>query len=141
MIQMNETWDYKLAGMFRDRDNPTNTPIGACLGKVLSTNPARIQIQDSNFIIDGEQLYVSYHLMERYSKYSELVGSMSGNINIDCHPCDGSYSGNIISNGVVKLEEVWKVGDLVLVVPSSNEQQFFVVDVVRKLFGNNGQMA
>lgn len=137
----NNTWDYKLAAMFRDRDNPTNTPIGACLGKIISTSPIQVQLQDSNFIIGGEQVYVSYHLLERASYYKELVGSMSGNISIDCHPCNGSYNGNITSSGHIILEEVWQVGDLVLVIPSASEQQFFILDVVRKIKGNNEQMA
>lgn len=135
---MADTWEFGLAKMFKDRDNPTNTPIGPCLGKVLSINPVKIQIQDGNFIIQGPQVYVAYHLLERETNYDSLVGSMNGSINIDCHPCSGSYNGNITSTGHIHLNEVWKVGDLVVVLPSASEQQFFILDIVRPIAGCNG---
>lgn len=130
----NNGWDYQLAEQFKSRDNP-KTKMGAMLGKVVSTNPPVITIQDGKYTIKGEQLYVSYHLLERASKYSSM--SQSGNISINCHPCKGSYTASC--SGSITLEEVWKVGDLVLVIPSETEQQFFVVDVVRQIKGCNNQ--
>lgn len=133
-MQNNNGWDYALAEQFKSRDNP-KTKMGAMLGKVVSTNPPVITIQDGKYTIKGEQLYVAYHLLERASKYSNM--SQSGNISINCHPCKGSYTASCSGN--ITLEEVWKVGDLVLVIPSETEQQFFVVDVVRKIKGCNNQ--
>lgn len=127
-------WDYELASQFKMRDNPT-TKMGAMLGKVISTSPPAISIQNGQYTIKGEQLYVAYHLLERKSTYTNM--SQSGNISINCHPCQGSYTANCTGN--IQLEEVWKVGDLVLVIPSQSEQQFFVVDVVRKIKDCNGQ--
>lgn len=132
------SWEYDLAKEFTSRNNPTNR-LGACLGKVESVSPAIISIQDGNYMIQGDQLYVSYHILERETTYSELVGNMNGSINIDCHPCGGSYQGSINSSGNIHLDAVWKVGDLVLVVPSESGQQFFVVDVVRPISGCNSQ--
>lgn len=132
------SWEYDLAKEFTSRNNPTNR-LGPCLGKVESVSPAIISIQDGNYMIQGDQLYVSYHLLERETTYSELVGNMNGSINIDCHPCGGSYQGSINSSGNIHLDAVWKVGDLVLVVPSESGQQFFVVDVVRPISGCNSQ--
>lgn len=131
-------WDYEIGSLFRERDNP-KTKIGPCLGKVVSLSPAVISIQNGKYMIQGDQLYVSYHLLERQTTYRELVGNMNGSINIDCHPCGGSYQGSITSSGHIHLDEVWKVGDLVLVVPSESGQQFFVVDVVRPINGCNNQ--
>lgn len=128
------SWDYELAGMFRIRDNPNNK-IGNCLGKVLSVNPMKISIQNGKYIIKGEQLYVAYHLLERKSAYSQM--SQSGNISINCHPCNGSYTANC--TGTITLDEVIKVGDLVLLVPTQSEQQWVAVDVVRQLKGCNSQ--
>lgn len=127
-------WDYQLAEQFKKRDNPT-TKMGAMLGKVISTSPPVVTIQDGKYTIKGEQLYIAYHLLERTSKYSNM--SQSGNIKIDCHPCQGSYTASCSGN--ITLEEVWKAGDLVLVIPSESEQQFFVVDVVRQIKGCNSQ--
>lgn len=129
-------WEYDLAAEFKARDNDT-TRIGPCLGKVVSISPAIISIQNGKYMIQGDQLYIAYHLLERQTTYSELVGNMNGSISIDCHPCGGSYQGSITSSGNIHLDEVWDVGDLVLVIPSQSEQQFFVVDVVRPINGCN----
>lgn len=138
---MADSWEYGFADMFKQRDNPTNTPLGACLGTVTSLNPPQITLQDNNFIIDGEQLYVCNQILERETTYKEHTGQYneSGNATINCHPCGGSFtsSGTITSTGRIHLDEVWKVGDLVLVIPSQSEQQFFVIDVIRKVDGCN----
>ena len=127
-------WDYNLADMFKQRDNP-KTKMGAMLGKVVSTSPPVVTIQDGKYTIKGEQLYVAYHLLERKSAYTNM--NQSGNISINCHPCKGSYTAYCTGN--IQLEEVWKAGDLVLVIPSETEQQFFVVDVVRQIKNCNNQ--
>lgn len=126
-------WDYDLAGMLRERDNPT-TKIGACLGKVISTSPMTVSIQDGKYILKGEMLYVAYHLLQRASKYSQM--SQSGTISVSCPHGGGSYTSS--STGSITLDAVIKAGDLVMVVPDESEQHFFIVDVVRKLAGCNG---
>ena len=127
-------WDYELAGQFKQRDNPT-TKMGAMLGKVVSTNPAVVTIQNGKYTIKGDQLYVAYHLLERKSAYTNM--SQSGSISVSCPHGGGSYTSTCTGN--IQLEECWKPGDLVLVIPSESEQQFFVVDVVRQLKGCNVQ--
>lgn len=127
-------WDYELGSLFRERDNP-KTKMGAMLGKVVSTSPPVVTIQNGRYTINGEQLYVAYHLLERKSAYSSM--KQSGSITVSCPHGGGSYTST--SSGDIQLEEVWKAGDLVLVIPSESEQQFFVVDVVRQLKGCNSQ--
>lgn len=128
------SWDYDLAEQFRSRDNP-KTKMGAMLGKVVSTSPPVVTIQNGRYTIKGEQLYIAYHLLERKSAYSSM--NQSGSITVSCPHGGGSYTSS--STGDIVLDEVWKAGDLVLVIPSESEQQFFVVDVVRQLKGCNGQ--
>nr|DAH45163.1 MAG TPA: Protein of unknown function (DUF2577) [Caudoviricetes sp.] len=127
-------WDYELGSLFRERDNP-KTKMGAMLGKVVSTSPPVVTIQNGKYTIKGEQLYVAYHLLERKSAYSSM--NQSGSITVSCPHGGGSYTST--SSGDIQLEEVWKAGDLVLVIPSESEQQFFIVDVVRQLKGCNSQ--
>lgn len=131
---MSNGWDYELASQFKMRDNPT-TKMGAMLGKVISTSPPAISIQNGQYTIKEEQLYVAYHLLERKSTYSSM--KQSGSITVSCPHGGGSYTST--STGDIVLDEVWKVGDLVLVIPSESEQQFFVVDVVRQIKGCNEQ--
>jgi len=128
------SWDYDLAEQFKSRDNP-KTKMGAMLGIVVSTSPPVVTIQNGRYTIKGEQLYVAYHLLERKSTYSNM--HQKGSISVSCPHGGGSYTST--STGDIQLEEVWKAGDLVLVIPSETEQQFFVVDVVRKLKGCNNQ--
>lgn len=128
------SWDYDLAAQFKSRDNP-KTKMGAMLGKVVSTNPAVVTIQDGKYTIKCEQLYIAYHLLERKSTYSSM--HQSGSISVSCPHGGGSYTST--STGDIVLDEVWKAGDLVLVIPSESEQQFFVVDVLRQLKGCNSQ--
>lgn len=128
------SWEYDLAEQFKSRDNP-KTKMGAMLGKVVSTSPPVVTIQNGRYTIKGEQLYIAYHLLERKSTYSSM--NQSGSISVSCPHGGGSYTSS--STGDIVLDEVWKTGDLVLVIPSESEQQFFVVDVVRQLKGCNGQ--
>lgn len=128
------SWEYDLAEQFKSRDNP-KTKMGAMLGKVVSTSPPVVTIQNGRYTIKGEQLYVAYHLLERQSAYTNM--HQKGSISVSCPHGGGSYTST--STGDIQLEEVWKAGDLVLVIPSETEQQFFVVDVVRKLKGCNNQ--
>lgn len=126
-------WEYDLAGMLRERDNPT-TKIGACLGKVISTSPMTVSIQNGQYILKGDMIYVAYHLLQRASTYSQM--SQSGTISVSCPHGGGSYTSS--STGSITLDAVIKVGDLVMVVPDESEQHFFIVDVVRELAGCNG---
>lgn len=128
------SWEYNLAEQFKSRDNP-KTKMGAMLGKVVSTSPPVVTIQNGRYTIKGEQLYIAYHLLERKSTYSSM--NQSGSISVSCPHSGGAYTSS--STGDIVLDEVWKEGDLVLVIPSESEQQFFVVDVVRQLKGCNGQ--
>ena len=82
-------WEYDLAGMLRERDNPT-TKIGVCLGKVISTSPMTVSIQNGQYILKGDMLYVAYHLLQRASTYSQM--SQSGTISVSCPHGGGSYT-------------------------------------------------
>lgn len=127
-------WEYDLAQQFKSRDNP-KTKMGPMIGKVISTSPPVVTIQDGKYTIKGEQLYIAYHLLERKSTYSSMT--QSGSITVSCPHGGGSYTST--NTGDIVLDEVWKAGDLVLVIPTESEQQFIVVDVIRQLKGCNGQ--
>ena len=64
------SWDYELANQFKSRDNP-KTKMGPMIGKVVSTSPPVVTIQDGKYTIQGEQLYIAYHLLERKSTYRD----------------------------------------------------------------------
>lgn len=128
-----ETWEYELAGAFKKRDNPKL--LGACIGKVESLNPVTISIQSGRFVLRAEQLYICNQILERETTFRDYIAehSQSGKISVSCREGGGSYSanGDITANGRVHLNEVWKVGDYVMVVPDVSQQHFFIVDILR----------
>ncbi len=128
-----ENWEYKLAGEFRSRDNPK--PIGACIGKVESLEPVIISIQSGKFMLQAWQIYICNQILERETTFRDYVANQSqaGKISVSCEHGGGSYTadGDIEAAGRVHLNEVWKVGDYVMVVPDESGQHFFIVDILR----------
>ena len=135
---MAENWEYKLAGEFKARNNPK--PLGACIGKVESLEPVIISIQSGKFMLRAEQIYICNQILERETTFRDYIADQeqSGSFTCDDHLKSGySASGDIECNGRVHLDEVWKVGDLVMVVPDESGQHYFVVDVLRQPEGHN----
>lgn len=52
------SWEYELAGQFKSRDNP-KTKMGPMLGKIVSTSPAVVTIQDGKYTISGVKCLAS----------------------------------------------------------------------------------
>lgn len=127
-----QNWEITLAELFKSRDNPK--PLGAILGKIVSLEPLKISIQDGKFFLDSSNCYICNQLLERLSDFDLTAEqSQSGNISVSCEHGGGSYdaSGDISETGRVHLYEVWKTGDLVMVVPDNSGQHFFIVDIVK----------
>lgn len=131
-------WSYELANLLKERENPVK--MGVMLGKVESLNPLIISIKNGKYQIQQNRLYVCNQILERRTNYHDNQFSNNGNISISCHPCTGSYNASGTGTGSIHLEEVWQVGDLVMVVPDESEQNFFIVDIVRKTNGYNEQI-
>lgn len=126
-------WDVGLAKMFKERNN--TSLIGPCVGKVVSPKPLKIEILNGDVILQEEQLYISRSLLDRdYDCDVSGVGSMGEVI---------SYDGTLVSlnltkdshGGKTKLYFELKVNDEVLLIPTENEQVFFIVDIVEKVGG------
>ena len=127
------SWETDLAKQFKVRDNPK--PIGACIGKVESLSPVVISIQSGKFKLQADQIYICNQILERETTFRDYIADQeqSGSISVSCEHGGGSYSasGDIECNGRVHLNEVWKVGDYVMVVPDESGQHFFIVDILR----------
>ena len=130
---MRDSWEYELGAELKKRDNPK--PIGACIGKVESLSPVVVSIQSGNFMLRAEQLYICNQILERETTFKDYIAtqSQSGSISVSCECGGGSYSanGDMTASGRVHLNEVWKVGDYVMVVPDESGQFFFIVDILR----------
>lgn len=131
---MRDSWEYEIAKEIKARDNKIH--IGPCIGKVESLNPVIISIQKGTYMLQADQIYICNQILERETTFKNLVAnqSQSGEISVQCAlGCDGGYTadGDIKADGRVHLDEVWKVGDYVMVVPAEGEQYFFIVDILR----------
>ena len=135
---MSEGWEYSLAGQFKQRDNPNPNKLGACIGKVESLSPVCISIQSGKFMLRADQIYICNQILERETTFNNC--SQVGTTSVGT--CSHGYSHSNVSwsaesTGCVHLNEVWKVGDYVMVVPDETEQHFFIVDILRTPQGNN----
>lgn len=134
---MAEGWEYELAGQFKQRDNPNPTRLGACIGKVESLSPVIISIQSGKFMLQENQIYICNQILERETTFRNF--NANGSLSVSCPISAHSGAGYSESNatGRVHLDEVWRVGDYVMVVPDETEQHFFIVDILRTPNGSN----
>lgn len=125
---MTDGWEYELAKEIKKDRSKSVT--GPCIGTVISTSPFQIQIQNSNFILDKKNAYICNQLLARNSNFkTEAEHTQDGVLN------GGSYTaeGNIKLEGRIELDAAWAAGDKVLVVPTSDGQKFFIVDIIREV--------
>ena len=133
----------ELAKMFKDRE-----PIrymGPVVGTVLSP-PPEIKIQiDKKIILDKNHLVISASILSDYKRKYEL----QGNIKINDSDCgntnvvnDGGYQASdhshtiesisintqYTADGEIKATDTLKEGDKVILIPSQDEQTYFLID-------------
>lgn len=131
---MRDSWEYELAEEFTKRNN--SIPLGPCIGIVEALKPeVIISIQNSEYKLYSDQIYICNQILERETTFRDLYANQtqSGDISVSCKCGGGSYNadGDIVAQGRVHLDEVWKEGDYVMVVPAENGQTFFIVDILR----------
>ncbi|WP_432408564.1 DUF2577 family protein [Wukongibacter sp. M2B1] len=146
---MKDNFDINLAKMFKSREN--KEMIGNIIGKVVSTSPdLKISVLDGSIILDKEQLYCCNHVLKDYTRQYEKTGTIQlydtncGNTNI---VNDGGYEANdhqhIITDinidtsytaqGEITFKDTLKINDEVLLLHTTDEQIWFIVDKITKL--------
>lgn len=109
-----------LALEFKKRD--PKKILGPVIGKVIKPLPdLQITILSGQVVISAESLYIAEKL---YKDSYDLP--VTGDLKIDGFekPVEGDISVEI---------ELLNAGDLVMLIPAGNGQEFFVVDRVRKV--------
>lgn len=119
-------WDVDLAKMFKERENVA--PIGNIVGKVVGGLPnIKIAILDDNVILDKNKLYCCNKLLSH---------TRQGNISLTTttETAQGhSHSVNVNANCTIDMQADLKVGDLVLMMHSIDEEMWFIVDKIIKM--------
>lgn len=143
--------DKELARIFKKLKN--RSLLGAVIGSVLAPPPnLRISIDDK-IIIEKEQIYISSQVLKGYEREYELEGdlelsgkdfllqatpavindtSISGSRPVTAIP-EGQTTkvevkGSVKGKGTIKLTDTLKKGDIVLMIASSDNQKFFLID-------------
>lgn len=102
----------EMAKLLKERNN--NTFDGFVIGTVISSFPdIKIQI-DTNIHLDASHLIFASHLLEGYKRDFKIDGTSNGE----------SYT----AEGNIEFSDSIKVNDLIILVPSSNNQSYVVLD-------------
>lgn len=105
----------ELARLFKERDN--NNPLGPVVGIVVSPPPA-IQVSlGDKILLDSSDLIIASKVLEGY----ERKVSIDGVSTTDPLPIS-KIEGNLI------YKDTLKPGDSVILVPSADEQTYFLID-------------
>jgi hypothetical protein len=99
---MMEQWSIQLAKLFKERNNPS--PIGVVIGKVISGLPNLSVAIGDEILLDADQLIIANRLYHMHY-----------------HDDDEYHTPIPIS---------LSVGDLVILLPTANQQMYAVIDKV-----------
>jgi len=134
--------DRELANLFKNLKNPNY--LGAVVGEVVETFPnLRIAIADK-IIVEKEQIFVSQHLMKDYEREFEIDGKISFDAKTELEKAGvtGQATENPVghqhnikissldfsSKGKLKFTDTILKGDMVLLIATMDNQNFFLID-------------
>ncbi|SET55368.1 Protein of unknown function [Natronincola peptidivorans] len=123
----------KLGKMFKERDNQVY--LGPQLGTVIASPPnIRVKIGDK-IILEKDRLVIAAHVLSGYKR--QFQGQSSGSI-ITKTPSPVTYSSyteleNLSNTGEITYTDTLKIGDEVILMPSTDEQKYFLIDKAVRL--------
>lgn len=123
----------ELAKMLRERDNMPYS--GAMVGIVMSPPPTIKVALGDKIILDREQLVISAHVLQNYSRQAEVT-STSGDLSFHLknNPPSNDYTlTNLSTQTTINYTDTLKTGDEVILIPSRDEQTFFLIDKAVRL--------
>ncbi|QEK13731.1 DUF2577 domain-containing protein (plasmid) [Crassaminicella thermophila] len=128
----------ELAKMLKERDNQPY--LGPQIGEVI-TPPPNIQIAlGDKIILTKEHLVIAAHVLTDYQREINITGDIQtteegGSVTLQVNPApttytvvDGSVNGNVVITGTIKYTDTLKKGDKVILIPSTDEQTYFLID-------------
>lgn len=134
--------DRELANLFKNLKNPSY--LGAVVGEVIETFPNLRVAIDDKIIIEKEQIFVSQHLMKEYEREFEVEGDLSFDAKTELekagvtgqateNPLGHQHDIKINENkftgkGKIKWTDTIVKGDMVLLIATMDNQNFFLID-------------
>jgi hypothetical protein len=139
----------ELAMLFKERENVIY--MGPQVGTVISPPPNIKVSLGEKIILDKEDLIISAHVLAGYQRAMEITnikntGLSSGSGDMDFHltgnPPSKNYtitglsipqSSAMKSEGTLKYTDTLKVGDQVILIPSNDNQKYYLIDKAVRL--------
>ncbi len=124
----------KLADMFKERNNQVY--LGPQVGTVISPPPnIRVKLGDE-IILEKSRLVIAAHVLAGYKR--SFQGQSSGSIITKTPPSPEVYSDYTVlesldNTGDITYTDTLKAGDKVILIPSSDDQQYFIIDKAVRL--------
>ncbi|WP_129599804.1 DUF2577 domain-containing protein [Anaerophilus nitritogenes] len=127
----------ELASLFKERDN--RAYLGPQIGKIISP-PPNIQVSlGDKIILTKEHLIIGAHVLNDYERQFEIKGEEktsgeSGSITLKSsvpttyEVVNGNVEGNVSMKGTFKYIDTLKKGDQVMLIPTTDEQTYFLID-------------
>jgi hypothetical protein len=120
----------ELAKMFKERES--RPYVGPRVGKVTSPPPEiKITLEDG-IILDKTHLVIAAHVLQDYEREAKIpltnAEGTTDSKNVGDH---GSHNHNIETvglDGKIQFIDTLKPGDKVILIPSTNEQVYFLID-------------
>jgi len=120
----------ELAKMFKERES--RPYVGPRVGKVTSPPPEiKITLEDG-IILDKTHLVIAAHVLQGYEREVRIPLTNSEGVtdskNVGDH---GSHKHNIETVGLegsIQFTDTLKLGDKVILIPSTDEQTYFLID-------------
>ncbi|MGP1563007.1 DUF2577 family protein [Filifactor alocis] len=126
-------WANDIAKELKGRDNPTK--IGVIIGEVATTLPnIKIKALDGKMILTKEMLYFTSGMINK--EYKPKISLKNGNATLTASTTENyKIEGFDVDKegGTVTLFFELKPGDKVLLIPTTDEQSFFVVDKIEQV--------
>ncbi|QZY55093.1 DUF2577 domain-containing protein [Crassaminicella profunda] len=133
----------ELAKLFKERDNQPY--LGPQTGIVLSPPPNIQVVLGDKIILTKEHLIIAAHVLKDYQREIEVTGNIQtkgegGSITLKkgssstTYEVDGGRVGaQTTSTGTMKYTDTLKKGDVVILIPSTDEQTYFLIDKAVRL--------
>lgn len=109
--------------------------IGPTMGDVISVTPLKIGIMNNQVYVDDTNCYLCSNVVENYKRKAteEIKGYTVNATTVDS---SGDVTSSITVSTktdydtVITFKDILHVGDIVLLVPTDDDQKFFIVDKV-----------
>lgn len=118
-----------------DIENRNIQKIGNVIGKIVSISPLKISIENGSILLGKEELYITKSLKESNIK-NFILQNFTGTTNSVNDGGDNAtdHSHELDSlEGEIKFTDTLSLGDNVLLIPTENEQKWFIIDIIEEV--------